>query len=119
MSKPKADQAVRQIRDLTPNLVQRPAYFSGGSQHADVWLRKSADGSEVDAMAIEVDAAASPQTQATLGKWAGIPTATVDAAVQQARALTTSQPSQRQAVPGGMLTVTRFPNSIAIRVDFT
>jgi hypothetical protein len=121
MSKPKADEVVRQMRTLFPNLVQGPRHFAGNSDDADVWLRKSSDGSEISAMAIEIPATANTQTQATLGKWADIasvPVQTIDTAVKQARSVTTSQPSDRQTVPGGCLTVTRFPETISVRVDY-
>ena len=121
MSKPNADEAVRQIRTLIPDLVQWPRHFAGSSDDADVWLRKSTDGSEIKAMYIEVPAVATPQVQATLGKWAQIAqlsVQTVENAVQQARAVTTAQLSQRQQVPAGTLTVTRFPDTISVRVDY-
>jgi hypothetical protein len=121
MNKPTKDDAVSGIRSMIPNLVQWPSHFAGRSENADVWLRKSKDESEIDAIAIEVPAAPSPQTDAILGKFsqiAHVPKATLDTAVRDARTTDKLQPSHREAIPGGILTVTRHPNTIAIRTDY-
>ncbi len=125
MSKPNRAKAVKETQQLVPNLVQPgPRYFAGSSSDAFVWLRATDDGSEIVAKAIEVPVTTSSQSQkieAVLGKWAeiaGIPTQAVIAGYQQALSQSLKQPFQLQPVPGGTLTVTKFPNTVALRVDF-
>jgi hypothetical protein len=121
MNKPTTDDAVREMRSLIPDLVQWPRHFAGRSDDADVWLRTTEDQSEIAAIAIEVPAAGSSRTDAVLGKFcqvAHVERTILDAAVREARTIDTPRPSHRKSIPGATLTVTRFPDTIAVRIDY-
>jgi hypothetical protein len=121
IDKPTKDEAVSGIRSMIPDLVEYPSHFVGRSENADVWLRKSKNDSEIDALGIEVPAGRSGQTDAILGKFCEVmhaPKAALDAALKEARKADNIQPWHRQRVHVGTLTVTRHPNTITIRIDY-
>lgn len=124
MPKPLAKDASLQMRSVIPQLTQCAQHYEGGDDAGTfVWLRKSVDQKNIQAMCIEFDRKQQKAAAPALEKFASISGlgGDLDHVIETAKKnFSHERPTHRETNKklGATIYVTDFAKTIAVRVDY-
>jgi hypothetical protein len=124
MARPNKRDAVSEMTKVVP-MLQFGGQFQGGNREAFVWLKKTADETEIQAMYIEFEKQQrTKKAAAALGKFlevSGLAQKKLDELLDEAnKHFSDKEPTYRakESNLGATISITDFGVTIAVRLDF-